>query len=78
MSLAIDTDNITSVLLQTGWHDVAHHSFHLDAYEYVCEGDIVHGGGDHGIPCTGGFGFKTPLDEWIYGPMTSILAVTTN
>ncbi len=35
MSLAIDTDKITEVMLPDGWHTVAKGSFSLDAYEYI-------------------------------------------
>lgn len=42
MSILIDIDKVTSVLLADGWHDVAwkddESTFELDAYEYV-DGD---------------------------------------
>jgi hypothetical protein len=41
MSLNIDIDKVTAVLLADGWHDVAwdnESTFELDAYEYV-DGD---------------------------------------
>lgn len=41
MSINIDIDKVTSVLLADGWHDVAwddESTFELDAYEYV-DGD---------------------------------------
>jgi hypothetical protein len=33
MSLYIDVDRVSSVLLADGWHAVAEDSFDLDAYE---------------------------------------------
>lgn len=42
MSIAIDIDKVTAVLLADGWHDVAwkksESTFELDSYEYV-DGD---------------------------------------
>lgn len=35
MSLMIDIDNVTAVLLADGWHQVHGDSFDLDAYEYI-------------------------------------------
>jgi hypothetical protein len=35
MSLAIDVDNITHVLLADGWHEVRDASFGTDSYEFV-------------------------------------------
>ena len=35
MSLAIDVDNITHVLLADGWHEVHDASFGTDSYEFV-------------------------------------------
>jgi hypothetical protein len=75
MSLAIDVDAVTHVLLSDGWHVVHKASFDLDAYEYIDEGNRVYGGGDHPtVPHTGA--------RWIEGdgaeivcPLTSILAV---
>lgn len=82
MSLAIDIDSVTGVLLADGWHAVKNASFILDSYEYLWgdggpEGDpmIVHGGGQSGV-CATGFGFHdSQSDAWMFGPLTSILAV---
>ncbi|MEV0374832.1 hypothetical protein AB0I10_34485 [Streptomyces sp. NPDC050636] len=73
VSLAINPDAITAVLLPDGWHDVRSGTFVLDAYEYVEGDDVTHGGGQSGI-CATGFEFATGR-EWIAGPLTSILAV---
>ena len=35
MSLAIDVDNITHVLLADGWHEVHDASFGTDSYEFM-------------------------------------------
>lgn len=45
MSLAIDVDTITDVLLGDGWHKVAGQSFDLDAYEFMWQGRMVLGAG---------------------------------
>jgi hypothetical protein len=34
MSLAVDVDKVTMVLLNDGWHRVVNESFTIDAYEY--------------------------------------------
>ena len=39
MSLRIDVDTVTAVLLADGWHEVADASFVLDAYEYLWSGN---------------------------------------
>jgi hypothetical protein len=74
MSLAIDTDNITRVLLADGWHDVANQSFDIDSYEYMWCERLVHGGGNSGI-CASGFTFTTTDGLFVCGPLTSVLAV---
>lgn len=86
MSLAIDIDEVTAVLLADGWHDVAERSFVLDAYEFVYGDDnTVHGGGNSGI-CPTGFSFLEDLDQnagaahkgdkvTVSGPLTAIVAV---
>jgi hypothetical protein len=83
VSLAIDIDRVSSVLLADGWHLVKDFSFYLDAYEYLWYPDrgddpdpiTTHGGGSSGI-CATGFGFHDrDADAWVYGPLTSILAV---
>jgi hypothetical protein len=78
MSLYIDTDKITEVLLTDGeWYEVEDGSFDLDSYEMHWDGRLVlPGGAVDGIPATG-FTFKTPYEGYIYGPLTSVVAVRT-
>lgn len=81
VSLAIDVDAITEVLLQDGWHSVLNASFTLDAYEFVqntatAAGEsslVLHGGGEAGV-CSTGFSFESN-DGHIAGPLTAIQAV---
>jgi hypothetical protein len=79
MSLYIDVDKVTEVLLADGWHTVADESFDLDSYEYHHGELLLHGGGSGGI-CATGFtfiedvGYATPPRR-IAGPLTAILAV---
>ncbi len=87
MSLAIDIDKVTSVLIGGEWHSVAKNdegvsSFDLDAYEFVMGSHLdakglprlVHAGGAHDIG-SAGFEFKAPNGVRIAGPMTAIQAV---
>jgi hypothetical protein len=91
MSLAINIDAVSAVLLADGWHQVADASFLVDSYEYIDpayandERGLVHGGGQSGV-CASGFGFYEDLDEnagnayrgdlvRVAGPLTAILAV---
>lgn len=89
MSLYIDVDTVTAVLLADGWHQVADASFNLDAYEFVWSGTdgitvvesdedallLLAGGRESLVPATG-FSFKEEGGGWqIAGPITSILAV---
>jgi hypothetical protein len=91
MSLAIDVENITNVLLADGWHEVHDASFGTDSYEFVggeATGDspTLGGGQDH-IPAAGhrgstsrehiaAAGFSfTEGDHVLCGPLTSVLAV---
>ena len=74
MSLNIHQDNITSVLLPDGWHEVAHDyegksTFVVDAYEFVYGDDILDY--DKGT----GFEFRRTDGAIIAGPMQSLLAV---
>jgi hypothetical protein len=75
MSLHIDVDSITDVLLADGWHVVADQSFDLDAYEML-HGDypVLRGGTVDGVPATG----ATWIDEndnRFWCPLTAILAL---
>jgi hypothetical protein len=76
VSLAIDLDDVTAVLLSDGWHQVANSSFAIDAYEYVFQGDTTHGGGAGGITSSG-YTFKEMDGTWLSGPLTAVLAVRT-
>ena len=83
MSLAIDVDLVSAVLLADGWHVVDDESFTMDAYEYLwyandeirrrSEPMVLHGGGGSGI-CATGFEFKEGT-ALVRGPLTAILAV---
>jgi len=80
MSLAIDINKISDVLLVDGWHDIKEGSFSIDSYEYLFfyKGDdatIVHEGGQSGV-CESGFVFTDRgTDNCVAGPLTSILAI---
>ena len=55
MSLAIDVDSVTEVLLPDGkWHHVANASFEIDAYEYLRASEFEVGSGDKGMCFKGG------------------------
>jgi len=76
MSLAIDTDKITEVMLPDGWHTVAKGSFGLDAYEFERGGKTLFRAGQEGLvrPATG-FVFTDASGETICGPISSVRAV---
>ncbi|RSM73470.1 hypothetical protein DMH04_41400 [Kibdelosporangium aridum] len=74
MSLAIDVDEITAVLLADGWHTVANKSFTLDSYEFVWRDSTMHGGGQSGV-CSAGFEFTDDSGAMLSGPLTAVLAV---
>ena len=81
MSLMINIDGVTDVLLEDGWHEVEEQSFNLDSYEYVQEWEnygekkshVLHSGGNGGV-CSTGFVFKEN-SAVLMGPLTAILAV---
>jgi hypothetical protein len=75
MSLAIEVDNVKSVLLADGWHEVAPNSFQIDAYEFR-DGDevLLKGGAANGVISTGAT-WKGTGGESIACPLTSILAI---
>ena len=80
MSLAIDIDEVSEVLLADGWHAVLDESFYVDAYEILGDTrpskmrvDYSHGAG---------FAFKETLPKsgevvWTKGPMESVIAMRT-
>jgi hypothetical protein len=89
MSLAIDTETVTGVLLADGWHNVRKGTFDLDSYEFLWSGQqgllvkdmpsgyaarIMHGGGQSGV-CATGFSFSATDEIHVAGPLTAILAV---
>lgn len=75
MSLAINTDMVTDVLLADGWHKVARGSFDLDSYEFM-EGDVlVHGGGQSGVCAKGATWREAGRSTVISCPLTAVLAV---
>jgi hypothetical protein len=80
MSLAIDVDNITHVLLADGWHEVHDTSFAIDSYEFMWRqgmGDKpMLGGGQEKHVAAAGFSFAES-DHTLSGPLTSVLAVKT-
>lgn len=84
MSLAINTNAVTRVLLADGWYSVVDQSFDLDAYEYRDgadrDGIWLHRGGIDDI-CATGFSFLGSREDGvtvrISGPLTAVLAVAT-
>lgn len=75
MSLSIDVDKVTDVLLADGWHRVRDKSFGLDSYEYLWGERVQLGGGQvEGVPSTGAT-WKEPDGAIVYCPITAVLAV---
>ena len=87
MSLAINVDRVSAILLDGGWHEVAFvgegdnlkSTFNIDSYEFVkAEGlarQLRHGRGWSGV-CPAGFRFVDPATQSeVYGPLTAIVAV---
>ena len=72
MSLNINVDDVTSVLLADGWHEVIDKSFVIDAYEFL------DGGKTHsfrkGVYSTGAR-WKGKGGESIACPIRSIVAI---
>jgi len=78
MSLAIEIDNVSAVLLSDGkWYSVHKASFFLDAYEFLQSADDERAINSGGI----GFSFQCKAEkgevEVISGPFASIEAVKT-
>jgi hypothetical protein len=68
MSLAIEVDDITHVLLADGWHTVHDASFGIDSYEFMRHegmGDspTLGGGQDKHIAAAGHRGSTSPLQD---------------
>lgn len=80
MSLAIDVDKVSEVLLADGWHQVkfvdGESTFEIDAFEYIrkhegrTDPDVR-----QGVPSTGAMWFDVKANAQVYCPLTSILAV---
>lgn len=84
MTLAINPDVVTAVILSTGRYECEPGSFDLDSYEFVIpsknpdrDGFVLHGGGKSGV-CATGFSFHVPDGPRMYGPLTAVLAVETS
>ena len=88
MSLALDVDRVSEVLIGGTWYGVKKQSFSLDSYEYIwfAEGQIrgqddptiLHGGGNSDV-CASGFMFTTTrngMTVLMSGPLTAIQAVS--
>jgi hypothetical protein len=79
MSLAIDMNKITQVLLPDGeWYEVSDASFELDSYEFVWENHVILGGGNcDGVVSTGATWKRSlgSMDIRYVAPLTSIMAV---
>lgn len=77
MSLLINTNQVTRVLLADGWHEVLYRSFDLDAYEIVemaDDGEIILAHGQVNKMCNTGFAFNGERGR-VSGPITSIIAI---
>jgi hypothetical protein len=85
MSLAIDIDKITHVLLPDGWHEVAWtddtSTFNVDAYELIWWGTEERRQEGNPIATiqpkgeSAGFTFtEKPAGNHVSGPLTSLLA----
>ena len=82
MSLNIDVDDVVKVNISGTWHDVYQYnegvsSFFLDAYEFIYDQNLEHGGGQGGICATGFTFIDAETNLTISGPLTSIIAVMT-
>jgi hypothetical protein len=76
MSLAIQEDTVTRVLLADGWHKVMKCSFFTDSYEFLSNEDLTVGGGSvPGVPHTGAAWVESIASKRIVVPLTSIIAV---
>jgi hypothetical protein len=68
MSLYIDTDSVTAVLLADGWHEVKGKSFDLDFYEYHSGELLVLRGRQEKRVSAAGFVFTDSEGPTDYGP----------
>lgn len=74
MSLRIDTAAVVRVMVSGRWFAIETGSFHLDSYEYIDGGDVIHSGGASGV-CATGFVFTIKEGARMFGPITAIQAV---
>jgi hypothetical protein len=82
MSLGIDVNEVSAVLLADGWHSVTGDSFKIDSYEFVVWGKIPSGFPETEFPPVEGFAFTEHPEGagppmTVAGPLTSVLAVRT-
>jgi len=80
VSLHIDTDKVSLIMLRDGWHKVVEGTFTVGPYKYVTDVPRADGGRrreplDAGPPGTVGFEFHDPNLGWIAGPIASIVAL---
>lgn len=73
VSLSIEVNKVTDVLLADKWHKINDGSFDIDAYEFINGTETVHKGGNGGIT-SAGFVFESE-GVTFSGPLTSVLAV---
>jgi hypothetical protein len=81
MSLSINVNKVTAVLLAGGWHEVADESFKLGSHEFLWSSEgqqqdgkpqLVHRAGANGI-CATGFQFADRIVERESGPICKYL-----
>jgi hypothetical protein len=77
MSLAINPELITKILLADGWHEVEPNSLIIDAYEYVEDGVFLFGGSSTNSLTDTGASWREKDGTRVDCPMTAILAVRT-
>lgn len=86
MSIAIEIDNVSAVLLRDGWHEVLNKSFEIDAYEFIHHNDpesqdyeVRVGGGElDGISAKGAKWQNATDGTWIACPLNEIKALKYN
>jgi hypothetical protein len=67
MSFEVNPEEVKHILLADGWHRVSHETFSVDSLSFA-------GGGG----AETSFEFKdADTREWVYGPLTSMLAFKT-
>lgn len=79
MSLYIDTEKITQILLASNggrWTQIVPGSFDLDSYEFQSGEVLAHGGGESNVCATGFIVREDGTDTIICGPLTSLIAVS--